>query len=197
MNPIILNRFQDYLNGHSFKKGTIADSLRYVSNLDDPPNSNNPLTVFNYMNQRVLQRKENSNRSSFNTLRASLRALFQMITGIQFRDYLTQAKQADKYDPLLSRYIDYCQNLLHLSTTVTEAAIREVRLFLETNVLDPDTAEWETITAKDIISFLSKERSTLSVGSTITFICWKHRRICDSYSSFFQIFEAYNNTKLS
>ena len=165
MNPIILNRFLDYLNEHSFNKRTITDYLRCVSNLDDPPNSNHPLTVFNYVNQRVLRGKENLNSSGFITLRASLRSLFQMITGIRFRDYLTQAKLADKYDPLLSSYTDYCQNFLHLTTTVTKAAVREVRLFLETNVPDPDTVEWETITAKDIISFLSKERSALSVGS--------------------------------
>ena len=34
MNPIILNHFQDYLNEHSFSKGTIRDYLRCVSNLD-------------------------------------------------------------------------------------------------------------------------------------------------------------------
>ena len=59
MNPIILNRFQDYLNEHSFNKAALTDYLRCVSNLDDPPNSNSPLTVFNYVNQRVLQGKEN------------------------------------------------------------------------------------------------------------------------------------------
>ena len=165
MNPIILNHFQDYLNEHSFSKGTIRDYLRCVSNLDDPPNFNNPLILFNYMNQRVLQEKEKLTRSGIITLRASLRSLFEMITGIRFRDYLKQAKQADKYDPLLAKYADYCQNFLHLTTTVIEAAVREVRLFLEANVPDPDNTEWETVTAKDIISFLSKERSTLSAGS--------------------------------
>ena len=165
MNPLILNHFQDYLNEHSFSKGTTIDYLRCVSSLDDPPNSENPLAMFNYVNQRVLQEKDNFSRSGFITLRASLRSLFQMITGIRFRDYLKQAKQADKYDPLLARYAVYCQDFLHLTTTVTEAAVREVRLFLETSIPDPDTAEWETVTAMDIISFLSKERSTLSVGS--------------------------------
>ena len=71
----------------------------------------------------------------------------------------------DKYEPLLIRYSEYCLSFLHLTPIVTEAAIREVRLFLEKNVSNPDDIEWKTITAKDIISFLSKERSSLSIGS--------------------------------
>lgn len=165
MNPIILKRFEDYLNGHSFNKGTIIDYLRCISNLEDPPNLDDPLVVFNYVNQITQQKKENISRSGFITLRASLRSLFQMITGIRFRDFLKQTNETDKYDPLLTRYAEYCLNFLHLTTTVTEAAIREVRLFLEKNVSNPDDIEWKTITAKDIISFLSKERSTLSIGS--------------------------------
>ena len=165
MNPIILKRFEDYMSGHSFNKGTIADYLRCISNLEDPPNSDDPLTVFNYVNQITQQKKENLSRSGFITLRASLRSLFQMITGIRFRDFLKQTNETDKYDPLLTRYAEYCLNFLHLTTTVTEAAIREIRLFLEKNVSNPDDIEWKTITAKDIISFLSKERSTLSIGS--------------------------------
>ncbi len=165
MNPIILKRFEDYLNGHSFNKETIIDYLQCISNLEDPPNLDDPLVVFNYVNQITQQKKENISRSGFITLRASLRSLFQMITGIRFRDFLKQTNETDKYDPLLTRYAEYCLNFLHLTTTVTEAAIREVRLFLEKNVSNPDDIEWKTITAKDIISFLSKERSTLSIGS--------------------------------
>ena len=66
---------------------------------------------------------------------------------------------------MLTKYAEYCLSFLHLTPTVTEAAIREARLFLEKNVLDPDNVEWKNITAKDIISFLARERSTLSVGS--------------------------------
>ena len=165
MNPIILKRFEDYLNGHSFNKETIIDYLRCISKLEDPPNLDDPLVVFNYVSQITQQKKENISRSGFITLRASLRSLFQMITGIRFRDFLKQTNETDKYDPLLTRYAEYCLNFLHITTTVTEAAIREVRLFLEKNVSNPDDIEWKTITAKDIISFLSKERSTLSIGS--------------------------------
>ena len=142
MNPIILKRFEDYLNGHSFNKETIIDYLRCISNLENPPNLDDPLVVFNYVNQITQQKKENISRSGFITLRASLRSLFQMITGIRFRDFLKQTNETDKYDPLLTRYAEYCLNFLHLTTTVTEAAIREVRLFLEKNVSNPDDIEW-------------------------------------------------------
>ncbi len=164
MDPIILNRFKNYLGSHSFSKGSITDYLRCVSSLGDPPDSGDPLSLFNYVNQST-QRKEEVSHSEFITLRASLRSLFQMITGIRFRDFLKQVKTTDKYDPLLTRYAEYCRNFLHLTETVTEAAVREVRLFLEANVPCPDSIEWKTITAKDIIHFLSKERSALSIGS--------------------------------
>ena len=149
MNPIILKRFEDYLSEHSFNKGTITDYLRCISNLEDPPNSNDPLIVFNYVNQSTQQEKENLSRSGFITLRASLRSLFQMITGIRFRGFLKQIKETDKYEPLLTRYAEFCLSFLHLTPTVTEAAIREVRLFLEKNIPDPDNVEWKIITAKD------------------------------------------------
>lgn len=96
MNPTILIRFEDYLNGHSFSKGTITDYLRCISSLEDPPNSNDPLIVFNYVDQSTQKEKDNLSSSGFVTLRASLRSLFQMITGIRFRDFHKLTKVMDK-----------------------------------------------------------------------------------------------------
>ena len=165
MEPVMLNRFRNYMVSQSFGKGAIRDYLRCVADLNNPPDSNEPLIVLDYVNQCIQQKKDNTSHSSYITLRASLRLLFQMITGVRFRDYIKQVNQTDKYEPLLTQYAEYCQGFLHLSTNVTLASIREVRIFLENTVAEPNLAKWETITARDIISFLSKERSSLSLGS--------------------------------
>ena len=102
MNPLILNHFRDYLNEQSFNKGTITDYLRCVSNLDDPPNSKNPLAVFNYVNQRVLQEKNNFSRSGFITLRASLNE--HLLSGIRSKceQVLTEKIIVFRSRPLLT-----------------------------------------------------------------------------------------------
>lgn len=96
-----------------------------------------------------------------------------MKTGIRIADFRKQCIDKDQYDPLMDQYKNYCENFLHLSESVTLAAIRETKKFLKFVVPDIKNLTWTNINANDVIDYLSKERgdlSTASIGVTVTAI---------------------------
>lgn len=94
-----------------------------------------------------------------------------MRAGIRIRDFRKQCVAKDQYDPLMAQFTSYCRDFLHLSEPVTLAAVRETKKFLKAVVPDIHDIAWTSITANDVINYLSKERNdlcTASIGVTVT-----------------------------
>ena len=168
-----IDQFYEFLQTQKHECSTIRDYIRVISDLDEPLNACKPATLLDYVDNAIQQKKDRLSKSNFAIARASLNTFFYMKTGIRIHDVRKHCIPADVYDQLLNQYISYCRDFLHLTETVTQASVREVRLFLKSIVPDPEHVVWSNITANDVIEFLTRERSelcTASIGVTVTAI---------------------------
>lgn len=171
MTQSTINQLRDYLKDHGYADNTIASYIRTVCDLQEPPDTDDPLTLFVYINQSIELKRRHLNRSGFISAHASLSIIFLMRTGLRIRDFRKQCIAEDQFTPLLIQYEGYCSDFLHLTEPVTLAAIRETRRFLNASVSNVHDVAWDSITANDVISYLSSERNdlcTASLGVTVT-----------------------------
>ena len=165
MNQTTIDQFQDFLKDHGLKESSIAGYIRSIRDLSEPDDADDPELLLLYLEGILSSKKTILGLSSYRSLGVALRALFFMKTGILFKDYLKQRIPDDQYSPILEQYADYCHSFLNLTSVVTDASVRETRLLLETVIPDMNNVVWSEITATDIISFLEKKRTNLSVAS--------------------------------
>lgn len=165
MNQKTLEEFQDYLTSKSYSIGAIAGYIRTIEDLAEPPEKNDPVTMLDFVDKSLRIKKTKLNRPSFNTARASLNAFFLMKTGIRIKEFRRQCIPPDRYTSLMEQYSDYCTGFLQLTDAVARAAVRETKRFLASTSQDPERSDWTDVTADDVISYLAKERSDLSIGS--------------------------------
>lgn len=173
MNQSTLDKFRDFLIEKNHVYSTINGYVRMLRLLSDPPVSGIPEQLFTYIENSIKEKEEVLSKSSRRIFRAALNSFFLMKTGISITEYRKKCIPCDRYDSFLIQYSDYCLNFLHLSSDVALASVRETKLFLKYVTSDPWNTEWKNLTAKDVISFLNAERSTLcvsSIGVTITAI---------------------------
>ena len=167
------NQFHAYLKDQGHKNSTIAGYIRTICDLEEPPDTTDPLILLMYVDQAIKLKKQSLSHANFASAQASLGSFFFMRTGIRVRDFRKQCAAKDQYDPLMEQYASYCRDFLHLSEPVTLAAVRETKKFLKIVVPDIHGIEWTSITANDVINYLSKERNdlcTASIGTTVTAI---------------------------
>lgn len=173
MKQNTINQFQGYLKDQGRKYRTIAGYIRMIYDLEEPPDTTDPIIMLSYVDQVLELKKHSLSRSCFASAHAALASFFYMRTGMQIRDFRKQCVAKDQYNPLMEKYAKYCDDFLHLSEPVTLVAVRETKMFLRAVAPDINNIVWTCITANDVISYLSKERNSLctaSVGVTVTAI---------------------------
>lgn len=165
MNTTTIEQYRTFLHSRVHVSSTVTGYTRVIAALEEPPTSNEPSALLDYVDNTIKNQKELLSNTNYKLLRASLGNFFLMRTGILINEYRKQHVSEDIYDIFLKPYKDYCQDFLHLSPVVTQASIRETKYFLKTISDDPTHVEWENITAKDVVTFLKAERSNLSIAS--------------------------------
>lgn len=173
MNTKTIEQYRVFLHSRNHVSSTINGYTRVIAALEEPPTSSDPEILLNYVDTSLKDQKENLSKSNHKTLQASLGTFFYMRTGLFINEYRKQCIPKDVYDTFLKPYRDYCQEFLHLTPVVTQASIRETKLFLKAITNDPNHVDWASITARDIVTFLKIERSdlsTASLGVTVTAI---------------------------
>lgn len=166
-------QYRIFLHSKNYVASTINGYTRIIEDLEEPPSSNDPGVLLNYVDTAIKNQKEALSKSNYKVLRASLGAFFYMSAGQSINEYRKQCISEDLYDSFLKQYTNYCLEFLHLSPTVTQASMREIKLFLKAVTDDPNHTDWTSITARDVVSFLKAERSdlsTASLGVTVTAI---------------------------
>lgn len=173
MNTITIEQYRVFLHSLNYVSSTINGYTRVLAVLEEPPISNVPGALLNYVDNAIKEQKETLSKSNFKVLKASLGAFFYMETGQFINEYRKLCVPKDVYDTFLEQYSDYCREFLHLSPVVIKASIREIKLFLKAITNDPNHVDWAGITARDVVTFLKTERSdlsTASLGVTVTAI---------------------------
>lgn len=171
MKQETINQFHDYLKDQGHVNTTIAGYIRTICDLEEPPDTTDPLILLVYVDRAIKLKRQSLSRANFASAQAALGSFFLMKVGIRIRDFRKQCAAKDQYDPLMAQYASYCRDFLHLSEPVTLAAVRETKKFLKAVVPDIHDIAWTSITANDVINYLSKERNdlcTASIGVTVT-----------------------------
>ena len=173
MQQTTIEMFLNFLQEQNHTKGTVNSYVRLISDLEEPPETDNPRDLLSFIDNALSLKKAVLNRTSFASARASLSSFFFMKTGIHIKEYRKQCIPKDMYDPLMEQYGIYCRDFLHLTEPVTLAAIREVKAFMKILAPEPAKVDWSDFTADDIVAYLDAERSelrTASLGVTVTAI---------------------------
>ena len=165
MNQTTIEEFREYLTLRNYSKGTIAGYIRTIGDLSKLPDKPDPHLMLEFVDNAIRIKKKKLSRSNFLTARASLNAFFHMRTGILIKDFRRQCIPPDSYTPLMEQYINYCSVFLQLTDTVIKASVREAKRFLSLTHQDPKRTDWSDVTADDIVAYLKKERSNLSLSS--------------------------------
>ncbi|MDY3745863.1 MAG: hypothetical protein SOZ97_03830, partial [Lachnospiraceae bacterium] len=159
MKQETINQFHDYLKDQGHVNTTIAGYIRTICDLEEPPDTTDPLILLVYVDRAIKLKRQSLSRANFASAQAALGSFFFMKAGIRIRDFRKQCAAKDQYDPLMAQYASYCRDFLHLSEPVTLAAVRETKKFLKAVVPDIHDIAWTSITANDVINYLSKERN--------------------------------------
>ena len=121
--------------------------------------------MIDYIDDALSVKSVSLSKSSFANSRTALNKLFLWITE-------TELKAGRKRESILNdeylfilQYRDYCTSFLRLMPAVTDAAAHEVKLFLSCMSGYHADLEWSTITAEDVVRFLSDNRSELRISS--------------------------------
>lgn len=173
MNAIIINNFKAFLQKQNYSEGTISGYIRAVRDLKDPPIEESTAVLIKYIDDALALKRTTLAVSSFNNARGALNKLFYWLTGTEIKAARKQAFILDEESPLLHQYRDYCSGFLRLTQAVTDASVREAKLFLSYITDDSGNVVWSVITANDVIGFLSTAHSELrisSLGVTVTAI---------------------------
>jgi site-specific recombinase XerD len=165
MKQDTINHFRNYLKEHGYTNITIHGYSRTICDLEEPPNTIDPVILLTFIEKSLKLKKQSLSYSNFASAQAALSSFFLMRTGIKLKDFRKQCPVEDQYEFLMVQYADYCRDFLHLTEPVTMASVRDVRSFLKNTVPNIHSVEWGDITANDIISYLSNERSNLSAAS--------------------------------
>ena len=171
MDATIISNYKAFLESRNYSGGTISGYTRAVKNLKDPPAEKSAEALIEYVDEALALKRDTLSESGVKNTRASLNALFFWLTGTEIKDARKQVYILDKESHLIHRYRDYCSHFLHLTPAVTDASIREVKLFLSYVSDVASDTDWSAVSADDVISFLSAERSGLrisSIGVTVT-----------------------------
>ena len=137
MQQTTIEMFLNFLQEQNHTKGTVNSYVRLISDLEEPPETDNPRDLLSFIDNALSLKKAVLNRTSFASARASLSSFFFMKTGIHIKEYRKQCIPKDMYDPLMEQYGSYCRDFLHLTEPVTLAAIREVKAFLKIIAPEP------------------------------------------------------------
>lgn len=173
MQQTTIEMFLNFLQEQNHMKGTVNSYVRLISDLEEPPETDNPRDLLSFIDNALSLKKAVLNRTSFASARASLSSFFFMKTGMHIKEYRKQCIPKDMYDPLMEQYGSYCRDFLHLTEPVTLAAIREVKAFMKILAPEPAKVDWSDFTADDIVAYLNAGRSelrTASLGVTVTAI---------------------------
>ena len=173
MNATIIEQFKAFLQEKNYGEGTICGYIRTIRDLKDPPVDGSTTALIAYIDEAYALKQATLTVSNFNIARGALYRLFFWLTGTEIKVARKQAYILGEENPLLRQYRDYCCSFLHLTKAVTDASVREVKLFLSFLSDDADNINWIGVTADDVIRFLSANRSKLqisSLGVTVTAI---------------------------
>lgn len=173
MKQETIYQFRSYLKDQGYAYSTIAAYIRTISDLEEPPDTTDPLILMAYVECSADIKRRSLTPSNFISARGALRSYFLMKTGVRFRDFRKQHTAIDQNDPLMIQYSGYCRDFLRLTEPVTMASVRETQRFLTATFSDTLETNWADITANDVITYLSNERndlSTSSMGITVTAI---------------------------
>lgn len=165
MNSTIICNFKAFLQEQNYSECTIAGYIRAVKDLIDPPEEDGISAMIDYIDEALSVKRERLSKSSFANTRAALNRFFLWITGTELKTAIKQEHILNDENPLIHQYRDYCMSFLHLTPAVTNAASREVGLFLSYITVSYADLEWSTITANDVVRFLSEDRSELRISS--------------------------------
>lgn len=165
MNSTIICNFKAFLQEQNYSECTIAGYIRAVKDLIDPPEEDGISAMIDYIDEALSVKRERLSKSSFANTRAALNRFFLWITGTELKTAIKQEHILNDENPLIHQYRDYCMSFLHLTPAVTNAASREVGLFLSYITVSSADLEWSTITADDVVRFLSEDRSELRISS--------------------------------
>lgn len=127
MKQETINQFHDYLKDRGHENTTIAGYIRTICNLEEPPDTTDPLILLVYVNRAIKIKRQSLSYANFALAQAALGSFFFMRAGIRIRDFRKQCVAKDQYDPLMVQYASYCRDFLHLSGPVTLAAVRETK----------------------------------------------------------------------
>ena len=173
MNATTIENFRVFLRKQNYSDGTIDGYIRAVRKLREPPVTESTEVLIGYIDEGLELMQASLSVSSYKNARSALYKLFFWLTGVEIRTARKQADIQNEESDLLQQYRCYCNNFLHLTPAVTDAAVREVKLFLLYVTDGTDGTDWSAITADDVIDFLTAERSKLrvsSLGVTVTAI---------------------------
>ena len=90
------NQFQAYLKDQGHKNSTIAGYIRTICDLEEPPDTTDPLILLMYVDQAIKLKKQSLSHANFASAQASLGSFFFMRTGIRVRDFRKQCAAKDQ-----------------------------------------------------------------------------------------------------
>ena len=107
MKQETINQFHDYLKDQGHENTTIAGYIRTICDLEEPPDTTDPLILLVYVDRAIKLKRQSLSRANFASAQASLGSFFFMRAGIRIRDFRKQCAAKDQYDPLMAQYASY------------------------------------------------------------------------------------------
>ena len=87
MQQTTIEMFLNFLQEQNHTKGTVNSYVRLISDLEEPPETDNPRDLLSFIDNALSLKKAVLNRTSFASARASLSSFFFMKTGIHIKEY--------------------------------------------------------------------------------------------------------------
>ena len=187
MDKETLNRFQSYLTENHYGSRTIEEYCEAIVELDINEQIIESKILYEHINSKLIAQAKHSSDYIKKCQKAASSRYFEMITGIHVRGMKLKPEASNSVDSILSSFADYSIHIKHMLENTAKAECSHVRNLLIS--YDVDTIEKAaSITAKDIVDYISRNSFTLrgsSVGRYIT-----------SIRNFFRFLE-YENLKIN
>lgn len=173
MNNEAIAAFKKYMLDQGFSVAAVTQYSKGMAEYNGPPDD--PDDLFPSLMNFLSDQKKKISNSAYKFLHAAVSAYFYMLNGQTLSSYKKSHEKQLLFEDYLQGYKKYCLDYLHISTEVTNAALREVSKFLAAIVgnEDPENFQWNKITAKTISEYVADHLSYMknsSIGVSLTAI---------------------------